>query len=84
MAALTVAAKIITPGSNRVIYQFTSVNDGDTFNVGKGKVVSYQMTGNPTTQASAGASIAYVATTGVVTAYPGEDGKGGELSVWPI
>lgn len=83
MAALIAASR--TYGQDMSItYTFTDVDDGDTFNVGKGKVtLNYQMIGNPATQTDAGASIEYVSSTGVVTVRPGVDNLGGILRVFP-
>lgn len=83
MAALTAASRAYGQDMS-ITYNFTTVNDGDTFNVGKGKTsVIYQMLGNPSTQTDAGDAIAYVSSTGVVTCYPGVDGLGGALRVFP-
>lgn len=83
MAALT--ATTVRPGVDlSVTYEFTTVNDGDTFNVGVGKTsVVYQMIGDPSTQTDAGASLAYNSSTGIVTIYPGVNGLGGLLRVFP-
>lgn len=83
MAALTATSRAYGVDMS-ITYTFTTVNDGDTFNVGKGKTgVDYQMTGNPATQTDAGASLVYVSSTGAVTLYPGVDALGGNLRVFP-
>lgn len=84
MAVLTAASRRYSQDMS-VTYEFTDVDDGDTFNVGKGKqALNYQMTGNPGTQTDAGGSVAYVSSTGVVTFYPGVDSLGGLLRVFPL
>ena len=83
MAALTVAS--VRQGVDMsVTYVVASAADGDTLNVGKGKLrITTQGVGNPSTQASAGVDYAYVNTTGVVTVYPGEDSLGLQITVYP-
>lgn len=84
MAALTVAS-VCYGVDQSVTFTFTTVNDGDTFALGTGKTsIQYSMTGNPTTQASAGTSFSYAASTGVLTVYPGEDGLGGMVRAFPV
>lgn len=82
--ALLSAATVRQSADLSVTYSFTTIADGDTFNCGTGKQsVSYQMTGDPSTQASAGTSVEYNSGTGVVTFRPGENSLGGLLRVFP-
>lgn len=83
MAALTVASTRY--GVDMVVtYVVNSAADGDTLNVGKGKTrITASMTGDPSTQASAGTSYGYVASTGVLTVYPGENSLGMQITVYP-
>jgi hypothetical protein len=83
MAAISAArTRIESAGSlTRLIFTFTTVSDGDTFASGLGTRVAsynYQMTGNPATQASAGASLTN--SSGTFTFYPGEDALGAVLT----
>jgi len=83
MAALSAISRAYGVDQS-ITYAFTSVADGDTFNIGKGKTsVIYQMTGNPSTQTSAGSAVDYVSSTGVCTMYPGVDSLGATLRVYP-
>lgn len=60
-------------------FYFSTINDGDTFVGPATGVYWFQQTDNPTTQASAGISIARSSTT--YTFYPGENGATGYLFV---
>lgn len=84
MAVLTPVATV-DPGVGQGmfrIYTFTSVADTDTFNGPKGARAFWAaQTGNPSTQASAGISVIYVASTGVFTFHPGENSLGLNLFV---
>lgn len=84
MAALSAATtRTENIGSlTRLVFTFTSVDDADTFASGLGdRVVAfgYQMTGDPATQTSAGASASE--SSGAFTFYPGENGLGATLTV---
>ena len=60
---------------------FTSVDDGDTWASGLTGVLGqlFGQTDNPSTQASAGISVAE--SSGTFTFYPGEDGAAGSLFI---
>ncbi len=67
----------------KLVVVFSSVTDGDTYASGLGANIqdySYQMVGNASTQASAGASIAE--SSGTFTFYPGEDSLSGQLVIY--
>lgn len=85
MAAVTASAtKLASAGSQlKLTFTFTSIDDGDTFASGLGtRVVDYyfSQTDNPTTQASAGMSVAN--SSGTFTFYAGENGASGDLVVF--
>lgn len=73
-------------GSSNVLvakFSTTTLNDADTWTqtVPGYSYHYFGQTNNPTTQASAGISVAYNSTTGVFTFYPGENGATGFLCV---
>ena len=85
MAALTASAvKRESAGSQtKLVVTFTSINDGDTYASGLGTRIQdyvFQQSDNPTTQASAGSSVAL--SSGTFTFYPGEDGAAGKLIIY--
>lgn len=85
MAAITASAtKRHSAGSQtKIVFTFTSIDDGDTFASGLGTTVQdyvFQQTDNPTTQTSAGVSVAN--SSGSFTFYPGENGASGDLIVY--
>lgn len=84
MAAVTASSTVTENiGSKTLkIFTFTSVDDGDTFASGLSERVFrywFNQTDNPTTQASAGMSVAE--SDGTFTFYPGEDGAALDLFV---
>lgn len=73
MAAITPASVSDGQGVFRV-FKFTTCSDGDTWAGPTGVKAHWaQGTGNPSTQTSAGIAVAYNATTGSFTFYPGEN-----------
>lgn len=67
-----------------IVAQFTTCATGDTWTSGLGSNVlafNAQPTSGPTTQASAGATVAYSSTTGIFTLKPGEDGNALSLQI---
>lgn len=67
---------------NIVVAQFTTaINDTDTWTQSVPGYIGhvFQQTNNPSTQASAGVSVAY--SSGVFTFYPGENGATGDLII---
>lgn len=83
MAALTAATTVReSVGSLTIlVFTFTSVNNGDTFDSGLGTNIwhSWAQSGSQTTQASAGINFSRVL--GVYTLKPGEDGNSAGLFV---
>lgn len=83
MSALSASSvKRESSGSlTKIVFTFTSINDADTFASGLPNVRNFwfSQTDNPTTQASAGVSVAN--SSGTFTFYPGEDGAAGDLIV---
>lgn len=67
----------------RAVFSTTNLDDADTWTSGLTNVVDFWFQGknNPTTQASTGINIAFVASTGVFTFYPGEDNTEGTLFI---
>ncbi len=65
----------------RAVFSTTNVDDADTWTSGITGIVDhwFQQKNNPTTQASAGISVANAA--GVFTFYPGEDNCEGTLFI---
>jgi hypothetical protein len=84
MAALVaVSTKRLNFGSVDVVkVNFSSIDDGDTYASGMSTNIVgfwFQQTDNPTTQASAGSSVAN--SSGTFTFYPGEEGASGDLYI---
>ncbi len=68
-----------------VLFRLTDIDDTETLDTGVdgSRIISVLVnwTGNPSTQASAGGHFTWVASTGVITFYPGEDNLGADVLV---
>lgn len=84
MAALTASSvkRHSSGDQTKIVATFSSIDDGDTWASGLTGVEDYyfQQTNDPSTQTSAGNSVAE--SSGTFTFYPGEDAAAGKLVVF--